>query len=188
MGNTESVYEVEADKKDIYEYALKQLVKQSKVIEFPKSLREIGSFCFEDCKKIKQIILNEGLVEIGFGAFCNCIGLRELVLPKSVKVLHHNCFDSCIGLRKIFINEGIETIKSGAFHNTVEVNTFSIPAHGFKCKNMFTNENSHYFSYEWRERVYGHDNRMVLKVRGTKLPRTILSEFEVNGKNDSFDH
>jgi len=188
MGNTESVYEVKEGKNDIYEYALRQLIKQSKVIEFPRSLREIGSFCFEDCKKIKQIILNEGLVEIGFGAFCNCIGLRELILPKSVKVLHQNCFDSCIGLRKIFINEGIETIKSGAFHNTVEVNVFSIPAHGFKCKNMFTNENSHYFSHEWRKRVYGRDNRMVLKVRGTKLPRTVLSEFEVNGKNDSFDY
>ena len=157
---------------NVYEYFLLKQIEKAKKIEFPKSLKRIGSDAFMYFSNIEELVLNEGLKTIGERAFLGC-SIKEVILPKSMKSLYSGCFASCSELERIFINEGIEFIGKGVFYNTGGVNFISLPSHEFRCFEIFEELPI--------RREYINGNRIVLQVRGTKLPRKFLKEFETKG-------
>ena len=66
-------------------------------LEFPATLRQIGSSAFEKCTNLKQdrLFLPEGLEKIGVGAFCDAT-LNDVVLPSTLKEIGAAAFDSAI--------------------------------------------------------------------------------------------
>ena len=64
----------------------------------PFSLKEIGSYALNCAGAIKEIVLNEGLEKIGWGAFSvNDAGstLKKLNIPSTVKTLRGNFIERC---------------------------------------------------------------------------------------------
>lgn len=64
------------------------------------SIVRIGrdSFCFT---KVREIIISEGIEEIGTQAFCRCLYLEKLVLPNSLKRLEWFSIVDCFNLKDI---------------------------------------------------------------------------------------
>ena len=56
------------------------------------------SFCFT---KVREIIISEGVEEIGTQAFCRCLYLEKLVLPNSLKRLEWFSIVNCFNLKDI---------------------------------------------------------------------------------------
>ena len=52
---------------------------------------------------IEELILPEGLVEIGYGAFQNCTNLTVLTIPDSVQTMGSGVFGGCTSLEKLTI-------------------------------------------------------------------------------------
>ena len=50
---------------------------------------------FSGCEKLEVLTLNEGLLEIGAGAFKNCTSLKEIVIPSTVTKIDESAFDGC---------------------------------------------------------------------------------------------
>lgn len=72
-----------------------------------------------DCIVLRRIILPEGVVEIGEGAFCYAINLENVNFPSSLRTINKRCFSDCISLNvnPLIIPEGVEEIGYMAFVN-----------------------------------------------------------------------
>lgn len=56
---------------------------------------------FSDNKNLTEVILNEGLENIGDSAFASCTRLKNIKLPSTVKTIGNNAFDGDILLTKV---------------------------------------------------------------------------------------
>lgn len=93
-------------------YALAECKSLEKLIIEPGRISIPSNFC-NCCKNLKEVILPEGIVEIGERAFHAC-QLFHIDLPNSVKVIGDCAFWET-PLTEITLPEGIESIGHGAF-------------------------------------------------------------------------
>lgn len=59
-------------------------------------------------KKIKTVILSNGITEIGDKAFKGCSGIEKIVLPESVKKIGYSAFEGCFCLKEIILPSRIK--------------------------------------------------------------------------------
>ena len=91
--------------------------KNIKAIIFGDAITSIPSNIGWICENITDVILNEGLEEIGSHAFYGT-RIQELVTPSTLKKIDDNAFYSCSELKSVKLNEGLEVIGSRAFNGT----------------------------------------------------------------------
>ena len=73
---------------------------------------------------LKNIIIPEGVTEIGERAFYSCMFLESVVFPKSLRKIGQFAFMSCRALKKVDLQEGVEELEThvfGATNNLTEV-------------------------------------------------------------------
>ena len=80
-------------------YAIKEVVIE-------EGITEIGSDAFQVCTQIQKITLPESLTAIGERAFQGCSGLKEITIPKDCKKIGENAFYNCSGLEEISVADG----------------------------------------------------------------------------------
>lgn len=61
-------------------------------------VKKIGQRAFEGNQSLAAVVVPEGITEIDWFAFYNCIALQEISLPQSLSVLGHAVFDGCADL------------------------------------------------------------------------------------------
>ena len=66
---------------------------------------KISYGAFYNCEEIIEIILNEGVTEIGDYAFYNCYNLSEIEIPSTVTIIHNNAFSLENNLFSSEVNE-----------------------------------------------------------------------------------
>lgn len=76
----------------------------------------IGEKAFENCE-IKSIKLGKSLVEIQSNAFKNCKNLIEIVIPDNVVTLGQYVFIGCTSLVSVTIGNGIQFLTDQQFYN-----------------------------------------------------------------------
>ena len=91
----------------------------------PKS---IGLHSFRFCLQLVNVQLNEGLEQIGLGAFHGCVSLPTITIPSTVKKVEKNAFEDCHKLVNVQLNEGLEEIKLMAFSGCVSLNQITFPS------------------------------------------------------------
>ena len=70
---------------------------------------------FDDRDRITDLILEEGMEEIG-REWCSYLGgVRTLELPHSLKAIGPGAFEDCTGIREAIIPEGVTSIGARAF-------------------------------------------------------------------------
>lgn len=74
----------------------------------------INSFAFQDCKKLKQITIPEGVKEIGPFAFRHCTRMRKIILPNSLESIGAGAFAFCHNLAHIHM-KNIKFFGDGCF-------------------------------------------------------------------------
>ena len=73
------------------------------------------------------IVLNEGVTEIGEGAFAENFGLNEVNMPSTIKKIGEGAFYASV-LRSVNIPDSVTEICDGAFCNCMYLQSVSIPA------------------------------------------------------------
>ncbi|MGN0155259.1 MAG: leucine-rich repeat protein [Lachnospiraceae bacterium] len=76
--------------------------------------------------KVKTVIINEGITEIGMGTFdcCRCTSIK---LPNSLKIIRRSAFYCCY-ITSIDIPDTVTTIEGGAFNGCQELVKVKLPA------------------------------------------------------------
>lgn len=75
----------------------------------------IGKGAFANCENLQKITLPESVSELGDGAFAACRQLENIVIPSKVKTIPKRCFTDNINLRYIHLPEGLTSIGYSAF-------------------------------------------------------------------------
>ena len=65
--------------------------------------------------KIKKVVIEEGMANIGEGAFKNCSNLSSVSIPNSVTVIGGYAFGECSNLTSIAIPNSVTAIGDHAF-------------------------------------------------------------------------
>ena len=76
---------------------------------------------------LKNIVIPEGVTEIGYKAFSDCLFLETVVFPKSLRKIDKFAFMSCRALRKVELQEGVEEIETHAFGATNSLKEVRLP-------------------------------------------------------------
>jgi hypothetical protein len=82
--------------------------------------KEIYSLAFAHHHEIEKVIVPEGVVKIGGGAFSCCLSLKDIVLPTTLRVVCAVAFSDCISLEKISFAPGLETLEGCLFHDNTK--------------------------------------------------------------------
>lgn len=96
-------------------------------VTFGNDLITIGNQTFENTA-IENVILPEGLTNLGEGAFSQCEKLTSVVFPKSLSAIGERAFNNCTSLIKIEMPTGLTSIGSDAFNGCTSLEEVSIPA------------------------------------------------------------
>lgn len=103
-------------------------------VTIPDSVTSIGKGAFLCCKGLRDqkgfviirnvlygyfgpggdVVIPEGVMEIGFGAFSYCDDLTSVVIPNSVKKIGERAFADCSALELIVFPESVEEIEARA--------------------------------------------------------------------------
>ena len=73
-----------------------------KEIIIPEGITEIGSYSFANSYSVESIIIPEGVECIRKSAFAYCENLKEITIPKSINRIEEGAFLYCVRLKNIY--------------------------------------------------------------------------------------
>lgn len=81
----------------------------------PNGVKNIEYLAFENCVGLKSVTIPNSVTSLGSKPFSGCSGLSFVSIPNSVTSIGANSFENCSSLTTIEIGKGIRTIYSNAF-------------------------------------------------------------------------
>lgn len=96
-------------------------------ITIPSTVISIGDGAFE-YSTVKNLILSEGIENIGDFAFSYCRSIESIKIPSSIKKIGYGAFWGCDNLTNITISEGVTNISYGAFRNCRNIEKIILPS------------------------------------------------------------
>ncbi len=99
--------------------------KTDEVYTVPNGVKNILKYAFRS-SKLKNVTLNDGLTEIGEGAFYKSTALSSIAIPETVTTLGTSAFEET-GVTTVTFNSTLQTIADKAFANTASLKSVEIP-------------------------------------------------------------
>ena len=78
-------------------------------------------------KKIKAVVIENGVTHIGGRSFYECASLTKATIPSSIKSIGYDAFYSCTRLANITIPDGVTSIRNRAFMGCSGFTSITIP-------------------------------------------------------------
>lgn len=99
-----------------------------KTVVIQEGIMAIGNGAFEDIVTLETVELAPSIESIGSYSFKGCSALLKIELPLSIKTIGYNAFEGCTRLKQITIPTHVKNIPSSAFENCVNLAQISLPA------------------------------------------------------------
>lgn len=96
-------------------------------IVIPEGVIEIGPWAFEDCTFLANVQLPSSLQKIGVGAFQNCSSLQSIVIPETVSTIEDAAFEECTLLKTISLPYHLKKISDGLLQRCVALESVTLP-------------------------------------------------------------
>ena len=101
--------------------------KKLKNVIISEGVSSIGDKAFAGAENLESIILPAGIQHIGDWAFAGCSKLAGITLPDKLISIGARAFDGCEKLIRITVPEGVTVIGIGAFGNCANLEEIDIP-------------------------------------------------------------
>lgn len=95
-------------------------------VVLPDGITEIGARAFEYCN-LRNIVLPDSIKEIGAEAFSGCHRLENINIPESVTTLREFVFTSCYKLTEVIVPDNITDVEIGVFSNCMGLEKVILP-------------------------------------------------------------
>ena len=99
---------------------------KSVIIE--NGVTNIGDSVFHTCKNLERVEIPESVTAINYRAFANCEKLNSITLPDNLTYIGGWAFEKCGGLTDIIIPDSVVTIDKYAFKECNGLTKMTIPA------------------------------------------------------------
>ena len=99
----------------------------TKNIILPEGLTEIGSWAFYKCVNLESVKIPYGVKKIGDHTFSYCESLTGIDIPDSVTVIANMAFEKCESLKNITIPDSVEDIGAYSFQSCIILTSITIP-------------------------------------------------------------
>ena len=96
-------------------------------VRIPEGITSVSYGAFSECRKLKSLILHDGVTVIDSYAFSGCVSLTAVHLPEQVQIVSDSAFFNCGNLSDLKLNEGLEIIGNHAFGECTKLETVMIP-------------------------------------------------------------
>ena len=97
-----------------------------KKVVIENGVTNIGRSAFQHCKNLTSITIPESVTSIGVSAFYNCSGLASVTIPNSVTSIGVCAFQRCSGLTSINIPNSVTSIEGSAFSECTGLTSITI--------------------------------------------------------------
>lgn len=84
-------------------------------VVIPNGVEEIGGWAFFYCRFLKEVAIPASVKKIGDAAFAGCELLERICLPEGLEAINEHAFSSCNSLKTITIPASVKEIGDGAF-------------------------------------------------------------------------
>lgn len=123
----------------------------------------INNYAFIYNEDLKKVIIPEGIISIGKGAFYGCNNLIFIGIPNSIKRIEEDTFAFCGSLKSIYIPKSVVHIEKNAFNNTNNLEYISVDL-----------ENPMYNSTDnCNAIIETASNRMIVGCNNTVIPNSV---------------
>jgi len=122
--------DIDAPAEEVFEYAGHgpgSVPSNVTHVRFLPRVVEISNGVF-GCSSLRELVLNDGLREIGEHAFEGCRSLQMIRIPSTVTKIDDYAFIRCSNLRVVVLNEGLKYINQGAFSDCISLQSITIPS------------------------------------------------------------
>ena len=106
-------------------YSYRELITE---VVIPEGVTNIGEGFFWDCTGLTEITIPAGVTSIDNYAFPGCRNLVSVSVPESVTSIGDYAFQSCESLTTINIPEGVTSIMNNTFQDCNSLASITIPA------------------------------------------------------------
>ena len=97
-------------------------------VVIPDGVTEIGSSAFENCKALTSIVIPDSVTKIGKSAFSGCTGLKEVTVPDGVTSIEDYVFYHCEALERVSLPKGIVSIGHSSFEYCLKLTDIQLPS------------------------------------------------------------
>lgn len=97
-------------------------------VVIPDGVVEIGNKAFYACSNLKRIVIPNGVTTIGKDAFAICYSLTSITIPDSVTKIGERAFSYCTDLTDVTIPDSVTEIGACAFHHCTSLASIAIPS------------------------------------------------------------
>ena len=87
---------------------------------------KIAPMAFAEREDLTEVIIGEGITEIGAGAFLGCRSLRSVHFPESLRVIGEMAFWES-GLYEVTLPEGLQCVGENAFWSCEDLSRILVP-------------------------------------------------------------
>lgn len=84
-------------------------------------------FDFSEDKRIKSVVVENGVTSIGDSAFFECENLKSVTMADSVKIIGDSAFEYCVALTDLKLSENLEEIWDCAFDECSSLKNVTLP-------------------------------------------------------------
>lgn len=84
-------------------------------VVIPEGVTEIGPYAFAECHNLESVVLPKSLVEIPYGCFAGDTALKLVVMSEEAISIDDYAFSGCESLAKVSLPQSIAYIGNGAF-------------------------------------------------------------------------
>ena len=97
-------------------------------VGFHPSVAEICKDAFKDCEKLRNVVLNEGLVTIRKDSFRDCKSLTCITLPSTLIEIADSAFKGCSNLEEVVLNDSLQKTGDEAFGECKSLKSIILPS------------------------------------------------------------
>ena len=98
-----------------------------KEVVIEDGVTNIGACAFKDYKNITSVTIPNSVESIDYRAFYGCYALQSITIPNSVTTIEGDAFCNCKNLASVTISNSVETIEANTFSGCESLTSVDIP-------------------------------------------------------------